>query len=245
MAADAEMSSCAAASTESPEKKPRTELTAFTEEQILSITSSISFDKAIKKQLDAAVKESLQTRLPGMLAAEMPNALASTLAQQRVDVQNMFDSTVQKLQGDFAEARVAGSPAGDAALAAQLQIAVEKYENMEKKLDEKLGEVAAAKPLSPKSNNKYCDDKIAELEDKLAATPRASPAGSLDGASTPGLGPGLCGPAGNARGHSPYPQRLFGPGSYQAFEQHYGSQGRSIEAAHYHCRGFWNHKAKF
>ena len=216
MASDADMLPAGEPRQESPGKKPRTgtELPAFTEEQIASITSNISFDQAIRRQLDSAVKESLQQILPGMLATEMPIAIAATLAQQRADVQQMLDNNDAKLQGTLNEARVAASPAGDAALASQLQLACDKFEALDKKVDAHMGAVAASRPLSPQSSQKYCDEKIAELETKMAASPRlqASPSGSVDGHSTPGLGPS--GPAGNAWGLSPYPQqRLFNASS--------------------------------
>jgi len=226
-------------SSESPGKKPRkeTELPAFTEQQIKSITGSIAFDQAIKKQLDTAVRESLQTHLPGMLAAELPGALAETMEKQRKDVQAMLDASSEKWHGELQEFNVANtptSPAGDSALAAQLQLTVDKFESLEKQMDT----LAAKKVDSPGSNKKYCDEKNAELTEEVAASPCRSPSPSIDGASTPGALAGWprLSPTSNLFCSSPAPS--FGANSPAASSANPYTAAGSLQQPHHTSTAF-------
>ena len=181
---------------------PRSGLTLapFTEAQVLAITNSIQFEKAIAAQLNSALLDIV----PGILLAELPSALEPLLLEQRSSVQAMLDNANSKLDGQFKEALAAAQTNHAAAMAVdgdspQHGEVLQEVRAVDVKFDDfnarlaKL-ELAPHPSLNPDSAACASDspriraavDKA--VEEKLAATPRASPSGSLDGASTPGLG---------------------------------------------------------
>jgi len=104
-------SSSAAAAASSSQHPPT--LAPFTESQVLAITNSIQFQRAIEAQLNTA----LHACVSGVLRAELPAAVQALLDEQRLSIQTMLDNANSNLDGKFKEALFAVQTNNAAAMA--------------------------------------------------------------------------------------------------------------------------------